>query len=77
MGKKLFGILLTLCILASALPCASLAAVSAAAVATSVQPVLQNLLGDDSIPFLFLLSGTGGLLNLLLHGRRFGNERAG
>ena len=57
--------------------CASLAAVSAAAIATSMQPVLQNLLGDDSIPFLFLLSGTGGLLNLLLHGRRFGNERAG
>ena len=57
--------------------CASLAAVSAAAVATSMQPVLQNLLGDDSIPFLFLLSGTGGLLNLLFHGRRFGNGRAG
>ena len=55
--------------------CASLAAVAAAALATSLQPVLQNLLADNSIPVLFLLSGTGGFFNLLYNGRGFRDVR--
>ena len=56
--------------------CASLAAVASAALATSLQPLLQTIVADDSIPLLFFISGTGGFLNLLYHGRRLKEERA-
>lgn len=49
---------------------ASMVAVAAAAVGTSVQPILEKSIGSRSMAVLFLISGVLGLANLFFNGRR-------
>ena len=49
---------------------ASIAACLSAAVGTALQPVLEGVLGPDSIRVMFVLAGVGGFANLAANGSR-------
>lgn len=49
---------------------ASIVACGAAAISTTVQPILESVIGDRSIAWLFLFTAIGNLLNLLIHARK-------
>lgn len=48
----------------------SLAAGFSAVMSTAFQPLLESRVQDKSIPILFFLAGVGGILNLLVNGRK-------
>lgn len=49
---------------------ASIVAVGAAALSTTVQPMLENLVGERSIAWLFLVSAVGSLINWFINASR-------
>lgn len=50
--------------------CCSVAACFSAATATALQPLLESVLGNDSLRVMFALAAAGGFANLLTNGRR-------
>ncbi len=55
---------------------ASIAACLSASVGTTLQPLLQNVLGNSSIPCLFLLAAALGFANLAVNGRKLPNNKS-
>lgn len=54
---------------------ASITSCGASVAGTTLQPALQNAVGDHSIAILFFVSGVGGLCNLFINGRRLPNVK--
>lgn len=54
---------------------ASMVACGAAAVSTTLQPLLESVVGERSIAWLFFVSALGSLLNLFLNGRKLPEQR--
>lgn len=55
---------------------ASIAACLMASVGTTVQPMLETVFGNGSIPCLFLLAGLLGFTNLAVNGRKLPNTKS-
>lgn len=55
---------------------ASIAACLMASVGTTVQPMLETVFGNGSIPCLFLLAGLLGFANLAVNGRKLPNTKS-